>query len=104
MTKIKDIKPLVDRERIQAQIKYGATYNSPAEAWAILEEEWEETKEQLDITKNFIDEMWSAIRQDRFEDIYMIAKRANVNAQLMIAEAIQVSAVCEKIMGVTDGL
>lgn len=68
------------------------------EGYAVLLEEVEELDEACEDTKTFANGMWRALRIDSEEKAISWAKYARIHAMNAACEAIQVAAVCQRIM------
>lgn len=74
--------------------KYGASYNSEHEGYAVLLEEVEEAKECLQIAEEKLKDLWKSVRKNVYaDDTLWKIKVAAIN---MAQEAVQVAAVCER--------
>ena len=78
---------------------YGKEYHSLHEGYAVLKEELEEAdnnlKEALEINK----ELWEDVKADNDTEVKSDARRIAFYAYYLAMEAVQVVAVCKKIMG-----
>ena len=69
-------------------------FASNHEAYAVILEEWQEANEDLQATKERLDETWQKIRKDEYVDLDFIAMKSRaLNAAY---EAIQLAAMCQK--------
>jgi len=57
------VKQLVDEEYKRASEKYGTTFNSPHEAYAVILEEIDETHENIQAVSYWHDLLWNAIKK-----------------------------------------
>lgn len=75
--------------------KYGASYNSEHEGYAVLLEEVEEAKECLQIAEEKLKDLWKSVSKKNVyaDDTLWKIKVAAIN---MAQEAVQVAAVCER--------
>lgn len=73
---------------------YGATYASEHEAYAILLEEVEESEEALDGVKNYLNCLWTSIRNNSVSDFDL--HQLKEFALALAEESVQVAAVCER--------
>ena len=77
--------------------KHGAAYNSLHEGFAVLMEEVEEVKEELDNVEQTMTRLWHITRADMPHMVYGCASQIAHYAAKAAAEAIQVAAVARKI-------
>lgn len=71
-------------------------FHSQHEGWAVILEELEETKEQLEAVERFLSYAWNRIKND-------VTAREQIDTVALIAEnaaceAIQVAAMCKKFL------
>lgn len=93
MTDNKIIHTLIQEELEEAN-QIHPLFQSPHEAYAVILEELEETKEDLARCEKHMEEMWHRIRNDwGTEDVL---KSMKCHAVFMIQEGIQVAAMCQK--------
>ncbi len=76
--------------------KYGPTYASKHEGYAVLQEEVEEACEAAEFMQDSLKRLWTSIRQNEFSD-FELAQVRNF-AMALANEAVQVAAVCERFM------
>ena len=76
--------------------KYGPTYHSEHEGYAVLLEEVEEARECTDYMMDSLKGLWTSIRQDELSNFELSQVRGFARA--LIEEAVQVTAVCERFM------
>ena len=76
--------------------KYGPTYNSEHEGYAVLLEEVEEACEDADFLQDTMKRLWLSIRQNNFSN-YELSQVYNL-AKALAEESVQVAAVCERFM------
>lgn len=76
--------------------KYGPTYNSEHEGYAVLLEEVEEACEDADFMQDALKRLWLSIRQNNFSN-YELSQVYNL-AKALAEESVQVAAVCERFM------
>lgn len=77
--------------------KHGAAYNSLHEGFAVLMEDVEEVKEELDNVEQTMTRLWHITRADMPHMVYGCASQIAHYAAKAAAEAIQVAAVARKI-------
>lgn len=92
----------LDEEIVNAE-KWGKTYASNHEAYAVLKEEVEEADEDVEILKSSLDDYWRDIRDDADESL-MHAQVKNLKdiAYAATKELIQVMAVCHKTLATLE--
>ena len=86
-----------DRDQATAANERFPQFRSQHEGYAVILEEFDEAKEQLEAAELFLDHMWDSVRHD---------SPAKLSAESMMmfsinaaCEAIQVAAMCRKFMG-----
>jgi len=92
----KEVSGLVEAELARAVAKYGKTFASIHEAYAVILEEVEEAGEPFEAVKMMLSLAWNSIKfnhADYAKDKIKLAKRYAIEAA---AELIQVAAMCEK--------
>jgi hypothetical protein len=94
MTDRKEIEKLIDIELKKANEKY-PLFCSPHEAYAVLQEEVDEVKDDMECINGRMELMWHDVKSDF--DIMDHSKRVYDLAMFTIQEAIQVAAMCKKI-------
>lgn len=95
------IKQAIYAETEEAEINYGKTYNSLHEGYAVLKEEVEEAGEEWDNVNRGLTILWEKIRKpELWSDHELITelKATKKNAEQLALEAVQVAAVCNKIL------
>ena len=76
--------------------KYGPTYHSEHEGYAVLLEEVEEACEAAEFMQDALKRLWTSIRQNEFSN-FELSQVYNF-AKGLANEAVQVAAVCERFM------
>lgn len=76
--------------------KYGPTYASEHEGYAVLLEEVEEACEAANYMQDALKKLWTSIRQNEFSN-FELSQIYNFAIGLA-EEAVQVAAVCERFM------
>ena len=76
--------------------KYGPTYNSEHEGYAVMLEEVQEACEDADFLRDTMKRLWLSIRQNNFSN-YELSQVYNF-AKALAEESVQVVAVCERFM------
>ena len=97
---IEEVKKCIECECSRIGEKYGFTYHTDHESYAILLEEVEEAKEEMDQLQEDMADFWKTVREDSDNNI----KCAHLNDIQMSAvfaacELIQVAAVASKAIG-----
>lgn len=92
----KELRKSMWRELDRASEKHGESFNSPAEAYAVIKEELEEAQENMESLSDSIDYFWESVKDNinTIEDAEWIRKYALSAA----AELIQVAAMAKKAM------
>ena len=92
----KSIEQAVCHELRNIVKKYGSTYASEHEGFAVLMEECQEAAESDKDMQEHLEKLWTSIRQNEFSnfELSMIYNFAIGLAE----EAVQVAAVCERFM------
>ena len=90
-----DVRALVDKELAAANERF-PQFHSQHEGYAVIKEEVEETREQLDAVERYLNYLWDRVKQEcttkeQVEYIHMFA----IN---VACEAIQVAAMCKKFL------
>ena len=78
---------------------YGKTYNSFHEGYAVLLEEIEEAETNMKDILELNKELWEDVKADNDTEIKADARRISFYAYYLAMEAVQVAAVCKKIIG-----
>ena len=78
--------------------KYGPTYNSEHEGFAVLKEEVEEAEECVQQINNTMKEIWSLIRKNEISHIPFLLEFLRDTAVGLSKEAIQITAVSERFI------
>lgn len=86
---------LINREKIRIIEMYGP-YNSAHEGYSVLAEEIEEAEDEMTAIRLNMESMWSRVRTDNLVGAKREARAIRKRALRLIAEAIQVAAVCDK--------
>ena len=91
----------IDAETNAAISKWGEKYSSLHEGYAVLKEEVEEAGEEWDNVNRGLTILWEKIRKpELWNDHELITelKATKENAEQLALEAVQVAAVCNKIL------
>ena len=90
------IKQLAAEELEDANAKHEPRFHSPHEAYAVLLEEFEELKAEVEYMEFILKNMWQAIKRDNNHvGLCEVLKKTTIQA---IQEGIQVIAMCDKAM------
>lgn len=95
MTELSKIQELADEELKEANKKY-PLFHSDHEAYAVILEEFEECSEEVSSMSLWIAKMWEKIRDN--DEIYSTMTEIKYHALHAAAEAIQVAAMCDKVV------
>lgn len=76
--------------------KYGPTYHSEHEGYAVLLEEVEEAGEAAEFMQDSLKRLWASIRANDFSNFELA--QIHEYAKGLAEEAVQVAAVCERLM------
>ena len=98
MTKTEFIEKLAEIELAEANIIHEEKFNSWHEAYAVLKEEIEETQDEIARVVKLADELWYAIKKDNLENAVHYTKAIKITTRVAIQEAVQVVAMCKKIL------
>ena len=98
MTELK-INEAVVLELIHATKTYGTSYHSLHEGYAVLLEEVEEAAKELDYIENHLSMIWYAVKSDNEAEVKSNARVIALDAVNLAKEAVQIAAVCRKILG-----
>lgn len=93
MTDTNKIKELIKQELIEAN-KIHPQFHSPHEAYAVILEEIEECQDEMESIEMYARGMWLSVKED--EEIKAELMQMENSAIYLIAEAIQVAAMCRK--------
>lgn len=92
----KSIKKAVCHELRNIVKKYGPTYASEHEGYAVLLEEVEEACEAANYMQDALKILWTSIRQNEFSNFELT--QVYRFAMALANEAVQIAAVCERFM------
>lgn len=92
----KELRKSMWRELDRASEKHGESFNSPAEAYAVIKEEVEEAQEHMQEVSTDLEEFWGSVKRNSstIGDAVWIREYALSAA----AELIQVAAMAQKAM------
>lgn len=97
------VKQAIEGETKEAVAKWGKTYNSLHEGYAVLKEEVEEADTENEQLKECLETFWKNVvkqpdymRSDNLSKTHI--EHIKKHAEQMALEAIQIAAVCNKIM------
>lgn len=94
--KTKELVVQACKEELRNAKSFGEFYNSPHEAYAILKEEIEETKDNLSLVEKRLENIWQNIKDNDDEELVANILTLKSYALLTVFEAVQVCAVSEK--------
>ena len=93
---IDKVQELVAFELERANTIHPPKFNSYHEAYAVILEELEEAKDELEYTDFHLGNMWEHVKDDETEDVYSSLTSIETTAIRAAAEAIQVAAMAQK--------
>lgn len=85
-------------ETENAEALWGKTYNSNHEGYAVLKEEVEEAGAELSVLVNYLGYSWNKVKHGDNEGLKGNIECIKAHTEKMALEAIQVAAVCNKIL------
>lgn len=89
------VRQLVEVELAAANERF-PQFHSQHEGYAVIKEEVEETREQLDAAERYMDYLWRRVKEDSpTKEQAKYVKMFSINAA---CEAIQVAAMCQKFL------
>jgi hypothetical protein len=100
---ISAVEAIVQQEE-EAAIKVYPLFNSPYEGYAVILEEFEEAKEDMDRVESFVAELWCNVRRNVFNDsrvencAIVDIEALNEVAIKLACEAIQIAAMANKFI------
>lgn len=94
-----DVMELVNKE-YAAAVKDHGPLASMHEGYAVLMEEVEEARDAMDRVKSITGWLWGSVKENQIEDIKIYPAMIYENAVDMACEAIQVAAVCKRILDI----
>lgn len=101
------IEEAIVRETVASIEKYGPNYASKHEAYSILKEEVEEAKEAMDKFRPTMHIFWKSVRGLAVDNVQNYTDRKHIIYMKKLAielahEAVQIAAVCQKIIESID--
>ena len=91
-----EIVTVVFSELLRAKKEHGETFKSMPEAFSVIWEEVEETKEDMQRVITKANDIWLANRRDDVEAFQVYADKMATAASLLACEAVQVASMCIK--------
>lgn len=92
------VKGAIESETKNAVENWGEKYNSLHEGYAVLKEEVDEARDENIHVKNGLYNVWNNIRFNNSAACKDNVKQLRDHAEKLALEAVQVCAVCEKIL------
>lgn len=92
-----DIQSLV-RVEMMVTNRTNPPFNSAHEGYAVILEELDEVNMELAKLDDLINALWAAVKQDKAALGKAVAKSLNLTAINLACEAVQVAAMCEKLI------
>lgn len=100
---ITKIEELAKAEYENANEKY-PPFHSIHEGFAVLAEEYDETKSCNEIIENLLKTAWENVKHDDFETLQNCIEHIRKNAVLAVCEDLQVIAMCDKFKDFLRGV
>ena len=94
---VEAIELAVNFEHNKITTDHGEVYASKHEAYAVLLEEKEEAEDELECMKVWLESTWKTIRNNT-SDTLLSVNKVKEHAILLIQEAVQCAAVCERFI------
>lgn len=94
---IKNIDELIERELRNANSKY-PLFSSEHEGYAVILEEYEETKYNIELADRTLENIWENIKTNSHDVVVKGIVTLRTEMQMLIAEAIQTAAMCDKMI------
>lgn len=91
----KEVRALIDKEHDEALRNHGM-FASHHEKHSVMQEELEETMDEVEQLKKEFACMWNAVKHDQYENAESFANRIKYTAEHLAIEAIQVAAMAKK--------
>lgn len=89
---------LAAQEYARAAEAHGGAASSPHEGYALIREELEEAREELDRADQFLDHLWHGVRADELQFMPHCLREIKTEAILGACELIQTAAMAEKAL------
>lgn len=94
---LEEVKELIEREYGRASAIHGLTHTSDHQSYAVLLEEFEEAKEEVNLCQSCIEKFWELVKSDspdyqKMNDLRLVYSKALFGA----CELIQVAAMAKK--------
>lgn len=95
-TLFEDVGIVIERERDRAAFKFGRFNHSAHESYALIQEEYEEAEAALKKCKEYLKDMWKAVREDNDEAFAVYCRGLKNDALALSAECVQLAAMAAK--------
>lgn len=92
------VEQAIEEETKKAVEKWGPTYNSLHEGYAVLKEEMDEARDEFNKVRNFMYDAWGCVKLNNGNDFIANVNQIRNNARNLALEAVQIAAVCDKIL------
>lgn len=91
-----EVNQLITNEHIRGNLMHGELFSSNHEAIAVIFEEYEEARKEMDSIRDWLDDIWKAVKADDTEAIVEMTESARRLGILAVCEMIQTVAMLEK--------
>jgi hypothetical protein len=96
------IEQLAAEELVDANTKHEAKFNSPHEAYAVLLEEVEELKDEVELIDERLHMLWNCVKTDNETPAKSNLGYIKAYAVRAVQEGLQVVAMCDKALKLYD--
>lgn len=95
---VKKVDEAIKTEYQNAVNNYGLYYNSKHEGYAVLKEETDEARDEMNKVRDFMYDAWGCVKLNNGNDFIANVNQIRNNARNLALEAVQIAAVCDKIL------